>query len=411
MTLAPERASGTLGEAAAAAVAIEEAAAGERADAPAVAEFFAGIGLVRMGLERVGFKVAWANDIEEDKAQMYRGHFRDEKDHYVVKDIKEVNADHLPNDLSLAWASFPCIDVSLAGNREGLRGEHTGTFWHFYRILQQMEEKQRPPVVVLENVTGLATSREGKDMVETVKALNRLGYSADVLFIDARHFVAQSRPRLFVVGAKQPPPNTEVEDTVLRPPRLSSIFADKKLRTHRAPLPKLDPVKTEGLADCVEPLAPDDPQWWDEKRTAAFLGSLSAGQKARLDDLRKSSVISYRTAYRRTRELVKGEPRVSMWEIRADEIAGCLRTAGGGSSKQALVEASSNGVRVRWMTAREYGNLMGARDYRLNDLRKNQALTGFGDAVCVDAIAWLAEHYLMRLLDPNDPWVVDRPRD
>ena len=39
------------------------------------AEFFAGIGLMRMGLERAGWRVAFANDIEEDKCRMYRDHF------------------------------------------------------------------------------------------------------------------------------------------------------------------------------------------------------------------------------------------------------------------------------------------------------------------------------------------------
>lgn len=371
------------------------------ADAPTVAEFFAGIGLVRMGLERAGFKVAWANDIEPDKAQMYQGHFRDVEDHYVVKDIAAVNAEHLPEGLSLAWASFPCIDVSLAGNRMGLSGTHTGTFWHFIRILNKMGADRRPPVVTLENVTGLATSHKGKDLRQTVLALNELGYSVDMLVIDARHFVAQSRPRLFIVGAKRPPADCGVNDPVLRPARLQHIFADESLVTHRAPLPKLGPYKETGLADCIEPLDADDPQWWDMQRTEAFLSSLSPGQKARLDLLRQSVTISYRTAYRRTRKLRPDEPAVSMWEIRADEIAGCLRTAGGGSSKQALVAVNTQGVKVRWMTAREYANLMGARDYRLDDLRRNQALTGFGDAVCVDAVAWLAKHYLMPLLSTD----------
>src|SRR5690606_4321850 len=138
-----------------------------------------------------------------------------------------------------------------------------------------------------------------------------------------------------------------------------------------------------GLSSIVESVPPEDERWWDERRTAAFLASLSAIQAERLDALRKAKGISYRTAYRRTRN------GVPMWEIRSDDIAGCLRTASGGSSKQALVKAGRGEVRVRWMTPREYARLMGADDYRLDGVRRNQALFGFGDAVCVPAVAWL----------------------
>jgi DNA (cytosine-5)-methyltransferase 1 len=61
------------------------------------------------------------------------------------------------------------------------------------------------------------------------------------------------------------------------------------------------------------------------------------------------------------------------------------------------VRAGRGSVSVRWMTPREYARLMGAGDYRLDGVRTNQALFGFGDAVCVPAVGWLAEHYLVPL--------------
>ncbi|MEU6715017.1 DNA cytosine methyltransferase [Nonomuraea sp. NPDC046802] len=370
-----------------------------------VAEFFAGIGLVRMGLERGGLKVVWANDMDPQKAEMYRGHFRDRNDHYLVDDIAEVRSDHLPSGLSMAWASFPCIDVSLAGNRGGLNGQHTGTFWGFIKIMKDLGE-DRPPVVALENVTGLATSHQGQDLFDTVKALNDLGYSVDVLVIDARHFVPQSRPRLFIVGALQPPEDEPMPHDPLRPSRLQPIFAPESgLTTHRAALPSPGPLLTTGLGNYVEVLPDDDPQWWDTDRTQAFLKSLSPVQERRLAALRRIPGRHYRTAYRRTRG------GVPMWEIRADEVAGCLRTARGGSSKQALVQIEQHDVKVRWMTGREYAHLMGARGYRLEGLRRNQEIFGFGDAVCVDVVAWLAEHYLTPLLKGSvqlsDPSLLD----
>ena len=84
--------------------------------------------------------------------------------------------------------------------------------------------------------------------------------------------------------------------------------------------------------------------------------------------------------------------------MRPDDIAGCLRTARGGSSKQAVVRAGRGKVQVRWMTGREYARLMGAGDYDLRAARTSQALFGFGDAVCVPAVGWLSEHYLLPLV-------------
>ena len=59
------------------------------------AEFFAGIGLVRLALERQGWRVTFANDIDPDKAEMYR-HNWPKDDHLVVGDIHTLKADNVP---------------------------------------------------------------------------------------------------------------------------------------------------------------------------------------------------------------------------------------------------------------------------------------------------------------------------
>ena len=172
---------------------------------PGVLEFFAGIGLARIGLEAAGFRVTWANDFDPDKKAMYEAQFEDAGDHvFALGDIGKITADELPRDAALAWASSPCTDLSLAGGRAGLAGNQSVTFWHFVRLLEELEDG-RPQIAVLENVTGLATSHGGDDLIAAIKASNRLGYSVDALAIDARRFLPQSRPRLFLAGAQTPP--------------------------------------------------------------------------------------------------------------------------------------------------------------------------------------------------------------
>lgn len=359
---------------------------------PKALEFFAGIGLARMGLEQAGFRVSWANDYEADKKAMYDAQFGETPGHrFALGDIAQLEPSSLPTDAALAWASSPCTDLSLAGGRAGLAGIQSGTFWHFVRLLRGLGD-DKPPVVVLENVVGLATSHGGDDLAAAIRAFNDLGYSIDVLAIDARRFVPQSRPRLFLVGAQDPPQARNPGRSDLRPDWLEWVHQDPGLRTHRAQLPEAPTPLVSGLSSEMEDLPSADERWWDADRTATFVGSLSRIQLERLAALRREPGVKFRTAYRRTRN------GVAVWEVRPDDISGCLRTARGGSSKQAVVKLGNKRLQVRWMTPREYARLMGAPDYDLSVSRPNQALFGFGDAVAVPAVSWLAEHYLLPLV-------------
>ena len=118
-----------------------------------------------------------------------------------------------------------------------------------------------------------------------------------------------------------------------------------------------------GLNMYVESMANDDERWWNAERTAKFLDSLSPVQATRVETLRNGATDSYRTAYRRTRN---GK---AVWEVRADDISGCLRTARGGSSRQAIIRMGNGKTAVRWMTPREYAALMGAAHYNITGLR------------------------------------------
>lgn len=353
------------------------------------AEFFAGIGLVSLALDASGIDVVWANDIEPVKARLYAANLG--SDHYVVGDVRGISGADMPH-IDLATASFPCTDLSLAGWRKGLAGEQSGMFWEFARVLEEMGDR-RPTGILLENVPGFATSHGGRDLYDAISRLNALGYSCDIMQIDARRFLPQSRPRLFVVGATTPVGDRPLWTDELRPPHVVDFAArHTDLRLHAGPIGLPDPdMRT--LADFVERVSGDSEIWWGTERAQAFFDSLSPLQAKRLEGLRSSDEVTWRTAYRRTRA------GVAVWEIRSDPVSGCLRTARGGSSKQAVVEAGKGLVRVRWMTAREYARLQGVDDsFQFSDLTPNQVMFGFGDAVCVPVVAWIANSYIRPLL-------------
>ena len=81
----------------------------ESSDLPKTAvEYFAGIGLFRMGLERAGWNVEFANDWDGERAQIYEGFFGDR---YEIRDIFSVSHEQIPQ-ATLATCSFPCIERS-----------------------------------------------------------------------------------------------------------------------------------------------------------------------------------------------------------------------------------------------------------------------------------------------------------
>ncbi len=358
---------------------------------PRALEFFAGVGLVRMALEEAGVEVVFANDISPAKAHMYALNFGDGD--FILGDITALRGADIPQG-DIATASFPCTDLSLAGNRAGLTGRESGLVGEFLRILKEMGD-DRPAAVMLENVTGFATSNGGRDLLTTLEALNELGYYCDVAALDARRFVPQSRPRLFVIGAIDPPsiPYASTGWASMRPKWFPQFLTENPhLRTFSFPLPPLPAHSEQTLDDLAEQLPTTDPAWWDAQSTSRFLGSLSAINEERADALRHAGHITRRAAYRRTRA---GR---AVWEIRGDGISGCLRTTRGGSSRQALVEGGDGALRVRWMTALEYARLQGAPAFRWGTMPETQARFALGDAVCVPAVAWLARNYLLPLV-------------
>jgi DNA (cytosine-5)-methyltransferase 1 len=354
------------------------------------AEYFAGIGLVRIGLEKAGWKVIFANDWASEKFEMYSAYFQDADRHYRVQDIFSVDRVDVPNT-SLATASFPCIDLSLAGNRKGIEGKHSSAFWGFVQILGQQSPK--PPLVMLENVAGWLTSNRGEDFRITVQALNRLGYACDVFAIDAAHFLPQSRPRIFVIGVQQPSranwPEFANRCSSLKTNTLKkAIDSNQDLDWNFLTVPPLPAKSVSGVGSIIEKIADNDQRWWAADDVQRHLAMMSSVNIDYLENLRYSLQYSYCTMYRRVRA---GRQRA---ELRKDGIAGCLRTASGGSSRQMLVSAGQGEIRMRLMTPREYARLQGVpEDYPI-PTQINKALTGFGDAVCVPVITWIAEHIL-----------------
>jgi DNA (cytosine-5)-methyltransferase 1 len=365
-------------------------------------EFFAGGGMARAGLGD-DWHCRLANDLDPSKAGTYRANWGDGD--LIEANVWDLDPDDLPGQADLVWASSPCQDLSLAGPRAGLSGQRSSAFWGFWRLIEALDDQGRAPsVIVIENVVGLLTSRGGQDFTAICEALASRHYRFGALQINAAHFVPQSRPRLFLIAAR-----SEALATAEPGPwhgtsvRLAASRLPKALKPHwrwwHLPQPK---ARTEVLADLLEP---DDQVTWHSpeqtKRILALMAPLhrrhleQAAAQARADGCRQVGAL-----FRRTRqEQGCSEQRA---EVRFDGLAGCLRTARGGSSRQTLIvidPAFADAVlRTRLMSPREGARLMGLGDDYVLPKAAAAALTLVGDGVAVPVVAFLERHLLRQMV-------------
>ena len=361
-------------------------------------EFFAGGGMARLGLG-AGWRCAFANDLDPGKAAAYRENFPP-ADELAFGDVASLTPAALPGRADLAWASFPCQDLSLAGPGAGLAGARSGTFWPFWRLIGALVGEGRSPrLVVLENVCGALTSHGGRDFAALADAL-AAHYRLGALVVDAALFVPQSRPRLFVVAAAADLPlaaglQADGPDPAWHPPAVLQAHAGlspaaaARWLWWRLPAPARRNAALGDLLDWAAPCRPTE-------ATERLLALMAPASRAKLAAAQASGRREVGALYRRTR-VEHGEKRQRA-EVRFDGLAGCLRTPAGGSSRQSLLLVEGRSVRSRLLTAREAARLMGLpEDYRL-PARYNAAYRLAGDGVCVPVVRHLAAHLLEPLL-------------
>ncbi len=358
-------------------------------------------------MARAGLGPMWAcrfaNDFDRKKAASYAAHWGAE--HLKIGEVGQLTAAELPGFVDLAWASFPCQDLSLAGAGAGLEGERSATFWPFWRLITALDDEGRAPrLVALENVCGALTSRNGADFAAIGAALVERDFRFGAVVIDAVHFVPQSRPRLFIIAVH---PSTSMPDTLIadspdplwHPPALIEAHGKlaKGVRQNwmwlRLPGP---PLRNMTFADIIE----DDPKgvaWHRPEETNRLLSLMSAINLAKVAAAKKTGRRMIGGVYRRTRTDVYGA-RVQRAEVRFDGIAGCLRTPAGGSSRQTIMLVEGSDVRSRLLSPREAARLMGLpEDYDLPS-NYNEAYHLVGDGLAVPVVGFLATHLLEPIL-------------
>jgi DNA (cytosine-5)-methyltransferase 1 len=362
---------------------------------PQFYEFFAGGGMARAGLGD-GWNCLLANDFCEMKAAAYRANWGSSD--LLVQDINKLKVAKLPGLADLAWASFPCQDLSLAGNYIGIGTDsdtnqtRSGTFWAFWKLMISLGREGRlPRVIVLENVYGVLTSRGGKDFAAIGLCFAQAGYKFGALLIDAARFVPQSRPRVFIVGVRADVSLPSMiydsaPSSAWHPKALIHAYEGMSERAKAAwlwwqmPIPDDMPAKLENLID-------DEPvgiNWHTPAETRQLIAMMSDRNLEKLERMQSLGRRTVGTIYKRTRQGIQRA------ELRCDGVAGCLRTPAGGSSRQFVIVVEGKHIRSRLLSTREAARLMGLSEKYQLPSRYNDAYHLAGDGVAVPVVRHLA---------------------
>lgn len=153
---------------------------------------FCGAGGLDMGFERQGFRVIWANDIEEDACATHRLWSTAE---VVCGDISKIDFSTIP-EADVLLGGWPCQGFSLAGPRQ--LDDRRNTLYKYY--VKYLEEKQ-PLAFVGENVKGMLTLGDGEIFEAIKQDMYTKGYTLFYKLLNACDYgVPQDRERIIIVG-------------------------------------------------------------------------------------------------------------------------------------------------------------------------------------------------------------------
>jgi DNA (cytosine-5)-methyltransferase 1 len=368
-------------------------------------EFFAGGGMARAGIGP-DWECLFANDIDVKKASAYATNWGANTFH--VGDVAKVTPTMLPGRADLVWASFPCQDLSLAGPGAGLSGKRSGTFWPFWHLMTELIDSGRKPrSIILENVCGLLTSRQGADFSALCDTLAASGFWVGALVIDAAQFLPHSRPRLFIIALDRDLPvagrvQSAFAVDVWHPPRLRLAQAQLAEATRPAWL-WFNPVVPSSRGMQLSEIVEENPQgvcWHEPPETQKLLDMMSAVNRAKVNLVVDNAKRAVGCIYKRTR--IESGQKIQRAEVRFD-VAGCLRTPGGGSSRQTLLVVKDGVIRTRLISPRETARLMGLPEGYTLPERYNDAYHVTGDGVAVPVVRHIVQHIIEPCLQIDQP--------
>lgn len=164
-----------------------------------VVSLFSGCGGMDLGFSQAGFRILWANDIDQKACETYE---RNIGKHVVCGDIQQIDYSTIP-DADLILGGFPCQDFSMIWKRGGITTERGNLYRNFVDLVALKE----PLMFIAENVKGLMTANKGnaiKQIVKDFSATGKYGYITTPHLVNfADYGTPQLRKRVLIIGIRK----------------------------------------------------------------------------------------------------------------------------------------------------------------------------------------------------------------
>lgn len=176
-------------------------------------ELFGGIGSQAMALRDIGADFEHYRLVEFDKYAI-NSYNAIHGTKFVTTDIRDVHGEDLgiveKNKFTyLLTYSFPCTDLSVAGQMKGMskkdwengNSTRSGLLWEVERILKELKKEELPDILVMENVPQVHGEQNIEDFNNWLSFLRSRGYFNYYQDLNAKDFgIPQNRERCFCVS-------------------------------------------------------------------------------------------------------------------------------------------------------------------------------------------------------------------
>ena len=165
-------------------------------------ELFCGAGGLSIGLEKAGFKIVLANDIEKDFTTSFKLNHPDTN--IICGNIHNINfyaelASLKVSEIDLVSGGPPCQGFSTVGSKNK-NDPRNSLFYEYLRAVKEI----KPKYIIFENVAGFKTMYKGSAYNILISELNNLGYDTTSSVLDASDYgLPQIRKRTIIVGWRQ----------------------------------------------------------------------------------------------------------------------------------------------------------------------------------------------------------------
>jgi DNA (cytosine-5)-methyltransferase 1 len=157
--------------------------------------FLGGFEFLGKRYDKLPFRIVWANDLSAAACKTYKHNL-----HPIYCGSVWEHLDTLPKTADAIIGGFPCQDVSINGNRNGLNGNRTS----LYKAMVEAVRRVNPKIFVAENVKGLLMKDDEQPLQKIKDDFKALGYNVTHhLYLAADYEVPQMRERVFIVGTSK----------------------------------------------------------------------------------------------------------------------------------------------------------------------------------------------------------------